>query len=81
MGQINIATDDAEVDNDGAWPFVLPPPFGREGKGAPAMTNGSDSRCVHHVLRICAHRVVDAARLEREHPWRGGDEEKRGEEG
>ena len=34
VGQINIATDDAEADNDGAWPFVLPPPFGREGKGA-----------------------------------------------
>ena len=27
------------------------------------------------------HRVVDATRLNREHPWRSGDEGKRGEEG
>ena len=27
VGRINIATDDAEADNDGAWPFVFPPPF------------------------------------------------------
>ena len=59
----------------------IPPPFGGERKGAPATTSGSDSRCAHHVLRMCAHRVVDAARLEREHPWRGGDEGKRGEGG
>ena len=26
-----------------------------------------------------ARRVVNAARLEREHPWRGGDEGKRGQ--
>jgi hypothetical protein len=27
-----------------------------------------------NVSRIDAQRVVNAARLEREHPWRGGDE-------
>ena len=64
MGRINIATDDAEADNDGAWPFVFPPPFGGEGKGAPGTTSGSDSHCAHHVLRMCAHRVVDTARLQ-----------------
>ena len=31
-----------------------------------------------NVSRMYPRRVVDAARLEREHPWRGGDEGKRG---
>ena len=31
-----------------------------------------------NVSRMYVRRVVDAARLEREHPWRGGDEGKRG---
>jgi len=31
-----------------------------------------------NISRMYARRVVDAARLEREHPWRGGDEGKRG---
>ena len=31
-----------------------------------------------NVSRMYARRVIDAARLEREHPWRGGDEGKRG---
>jgi hypothetical protein len=30
-----------------------------------------------NVSRMYARRVVDAARLGREHPWRGGDEGKR----
>ncbi len=29
-----------------------------------------------NVSRMYARRVVDSARLEREHPWRGGDEGK-----
>ena len=31
-----------------------------------------------NVSRMYRRRVVDAARLEKEHPWRGGDEGKRG---
>ena len=31
-----------------------------------------------NISRMYVRRVVDAARLEREHPWRGGDEGERG---
>ena len=47
VGRINIATDDAEADNDGAWPFVFPPPSGGKGKAHPRRPAG-----VIHTARI-----------------------------
>jgi hypothetical protein len=47
VGRINIATDDAEADNDGAWPFVFPPPSGGKGKAHPRRPAG-----VIHAARI-----------------------------
>ena len=82
VGQINIATDDADNNNNGPSPFMSLPPFGRKGEGARTTNNASDSPCAHRTTSRGCTRIglptpqgsrVDAARLEREHPWRGRD--------